>query len=147
MSEDTSKQFDPFVNEEDKFVCRVYYAMDEEAGIFYACKEDQVTEKEKDKLNSIGFTCRFPDWGTCKSIVSSSTMNIGGRVIIDPTQLQVSIVESLVMGWDLKDGDGQEMPFSISKLLKLRPDIVRCLFELVSQKLVEAGVWESIVAI
>jgi hypothetical protein len=147
MSEDIKKAFNPFVSSEETFSMKVCYAMDEEAGIFYACTEDQLTEMEKDSLSSIVFTCRFPDWGMCKSIVSSSTVNVGGRVIIDPTQLQVAIVESLVTGWDLKDGEGKDLIFSIDKLMKLRPDIVRCLFELVSKKLVEAGVWDSIVSI
>ena len=136
-----------FVSSDDSFEVSVYYAADSETGIFYAVREDQATEKEKEKMNSIKFTCRFPDWGMCRTIVAESTVNIGGRIIVDPGQMQVAIVSHLVTGWDIKVDGEKDLPFSIEKLIKLRPDIVRCLFELVSIRLVEAGVWESLVTI
>jgi hypothetical protein len=136
-----------FVDSKDSFSAIVYYSVDEDNGILLAAREDQLTEDEKKDMSTIEFSCIFPDWGTCRTIVSESTVNVGGRIFVDPGQMQVALINHLVVGWDIEKDDGKPLKFSMEKLINLRPDIVRCLIELVNQELVAAGIWESLVQI
>ncbi len=139
------RKVSPFVDSEELCYATVYYSIEEEHGFFFACRDDEVQPDEKDSYASIKFSYSIPNWGDCKSIISYSTINLGDRIVVDPSRIQIGILESVIKDWDLVNGDGEKVPFSSEKLLECRPDIVRCLYELVSKRLVAEGVWDTLV--
>jgi hypothetical protein len=130
-----------FVTTEDSFDLSAYYTKE---GKFEVFKPGQITEEDKEKFTPITLSFVMPDYAKSRAIMRQSTVHFQGQASIDFGMLQNALFEVLVTGWNLKDEKGEEIPFSFEKLGQMRPDIARCFVEQLAEKLVEEGVYDSI---
>jgi len=131
-----------FVSEEqDTFELSAYYTKE---GDFKVYKPDELSDEDKENHLKMAISFVMPDYAKSRAIMRQSTVYMGGQSTIDYSVLQNSMFEVLVKGWDLKNEEGEEIPFSFEKLSRMRPDIARCFVEQLVKKLTDEGVYDSL---
>jgi len=134
-----------FVSDKDTFTVSVYYSLDG-AKLLVRPGSISETEKQSGKFKQVTLTCKMPSWFDAQLLVRSCTQVSNGRPVVNFSELHGQLLRGLATGWDMKDEDGTtDLPYSLEQLGKLRPQIARGLVDAVLQKLIEDGVYESIV--
>jgi len=133
-----------FVDGKELFKVKVYYTIDEDVDRMLVYGESEVDEGRAKEMKGITFDFRKPDWMLSRVIMRSSRMHLDGEVMIDIGQLNASLFQFLCVDWDIVDPDGEEIEFSYEKLITVRPDIARCACNELQTKLIEEGVWASL---
>ena len=134
-----------FVSDKDSFEVTVYYCREGEKFSVRNGKGFSESEKKAKDYKSITITCKTPSWIDAKVIVRECTRFENGRGNINFSELHTQLLRMLIKGWDMKDEDGvTDLPFSLDQLDIMRPEIARGLVDAVLQKLIEDGIYESI---
>ena len=135
---------DLFVTDKDAFEVSVYYTR--EGGRLEIKNSSALKDEEKSsgKFKSISVKFTVPTWSQAQEIMRSSTTFANGRPHMDFGVFQVAMMKVLASGWDVKDDEGKEVPYSLERLGSLRPEIGRAIFEGLQEKLTEYGVYDTI---
>jgi len=141
----TALMDDIMISDKDTFDLTVYYKR--EGGVLFAVPGYTRIDASPDMkdMKELTVKMRQPDWQTAKTAVRNNTMLISGRSVIDHVSLRQSLFEMMAVSWNIVDAEGEPVALDLDSLGKTRPEIMRCFVEMLERKLVEQGIYHSIV--
>jgi len=115
-----------FVQKGDDIVIEVY-AWENNGSVIAATDKSQVPNDAE--TETITFTFKRPNYHESNLIAKKAQMtgimgdeeNIGMNVI----DMQYEILRILLIKWDIKDSDGNDVPMSVNKVNQMQPSIAR----------------------
>lgn len=143
MISPTSIADDILVTEKDTFDLKVYYKREGGSLVILPGYEANPSP-DSDDVKVLVVTMRLPDWRTSKVAVRNNTMFIGGQQVLDQTSFRQALVEMMAVSWNIVDADGSPVTLDMESLGRTRPEIMRYLVEMLERKLVEKGMYTSI---
>jgi hypothetical protein len=134
-----------FVKKENTFSLSAYYTKD---GKMEVRRGDAIAESEMDNWSKMVITFSYPDFGISKAIMRNS-MDQDANGAFSDGSFRNNLLTYLAQEWNLteKDPESDEekgIPLNLEKLNELRPDITRLYVELLQEKLIEEGLYQSL---
>jgi hypothetical protein len=77
------------------------------------------------KADRVEFTFKRPNYADSNAIMQSSGLNVDGTGGINFLIFQNTVLRSLLKGWNLKNEDGDKVPFTNANINNLIPAIAR----------------------
>jgi hypothetical protein len=134
-----------FVNKQQTFDLSAYFTKEDPLQV--GRKED-IEKEDLPKWEEMTVTFQLPDYGLSKLVMRNSVDYDSGSGTLNDGAFKNNLLVYLAKKWNLveKDsetGEEKEMPLNLEKLNELRPDITRLFVELLQEKLIEEGLYES----
>jgi len=121
-----------FVDKDDKFDVVVNYT-DEKNGV-------KILEEKKEGCKSLTVTFQLPDFAISQEIARSSMTTTENGPVIDVFRLRANMIYHLAIGWNAKNKDDKDVPFSIENINKLQPLVIAYLVNKVQEKIGETSI-------
>lgn len=98
--------------------------------------QNDVTDDEYEKIESVKMTFRRPDFSLSQRITSASTStDSGGIQVMNIMALQNNLIYFLAQSWDVKDEKGEPVELNNTSIGKLKIEIARAFVIRLSEKI------------
>ncbi len=114
-----------FISENDNFTVTVF-AYEDNGAIEATTDKSQINKNDIKDYKTIKFTFKHASYASSRAITEKSqSIDENGIMRWDAVAFQNNMVMELLAGWDIKDEQGNEVPFTPSNLSDISPSLIR----------------------
>jgi hypothetical protein len=136
---------DILVSDKDLFSLTAYYKKEGGKFIVVPGYGNPHVGDDMDGMKAVTIDFHLPDWSASRNVVRNNTIFVNNSQSIDYVSLRQSLFEMMAVSWNIVDVDGNPVVLDTDSLGKTRPDIMRCFLDMLERKLVEEGLYPSII--